>query len=141
MAFFIDRKFNLYIVWSLIVLFLVVAGMASQGNGAQPATIWAGDPAEHAVALTFDDGPSPLYTPQVLALLKQYQAHATFFVLGRKVEESPGLVKAMLKEGHEVGNHSFSHPRLTKTDQASREKEIETTSLDLDLLAAPGSTG
>ena len=63
-------------------------------NGAEPVTIWAGESTRHAVALTFDDGPSPLYTPKILALLKQYQAHATFFVLGRKVEKYPGLVLA-----------------------------------------------
>ncbi|MBI4643933.1 MAG: polysaccharide deacetylase family protein [Deltaproteobacteria bacterium] len=137
MAILADRRFNLHIAWGLVILLFIVAGITGPVNGAQPVTIWAGLPSEPEVALTFDDGPSPLYTPQILALLRKYQAHATFFVLGRKVEEYPGLVKAMLKEGHEVGNHSFSHPRLTKTDQLNRERELETTRLDLDLLDCP----
>lgn len=81
--------------------------------------------------------PRPLYTPKILALLKQYQAQATFFVLGCKVEKYPRLVKAMLRDGHEVGNHSFDHPYLTKTDQLVRERELERTRLDLDLLGCP----
>ena len=105
-------------------------------NGAEPV-IWAGESTKHAVALTFDDGPSPLFTPKILALLKQYQAHATFFVLGRKVEKYPGLVQAELRAGHEVGNHSFSHPYLTESSQFTREKELERTDMALDLLGCP----
>jgi peptidoglycan/xylan/chitin deacetylase (PgdA/CDA1 family) len=106
-------------------------------NGAEPVTIWAGESTRHAVALTFDDGPSPLYTPKILALLKQYQAHATFFVLGRKVEKYPGLVQAELRAGHEVGNHSYSHPYLTKSSQFNLEKEVKCTDMALDLLGCP----
>jgi len=105
-------------------------------NGAEPV-IWAGESTKHAVALTFDDGPSPLFTPKILALLKQYQAHATFFVLGRKVEKYPGLVQAELRAGHEVGNHSFSHPYLTESSQFTREKELERTDMALDRLGCP----
>ncbi len=125
--------------WVILTwLGLVIAG-APPGLawGAEPVAIWAGAPNEKAVALTFDDGPSSIYTPQIMALLKLYQAHGTFFVLGHKVEQTPWLVQALLKDGNEVGNHSFSHPRLTKTGQVSREQELERTSLDLDLLGCP----
>jgi peptidoglycan/xylan/chitin deacetylase (PgdA/CDA1 family) len=119
----------------------MVAGLACPVKGGQPVTIWAGAPSRHAVALTFDDGPSPLYTPKILALLQQFQAHATFFVMGCKVEKYPWLVKAMLRGGHEVGNHSFNHPCLTRSDQLAREREIETTRVDLDLLGCPRAHG
>jgi peptidoglycan/xylan/chitin deacetylase (PgdA/CDA1 family) len=89
------------------------------------------------VALTFDDGPSPRYTPQILALLKQYQARGTFFVLGGKVEQHPGLIKEILAAGHEVGNHTHSHCRLPKTDRLARARELERTRLALDLLGCP----
>jgi peptidoglycan/xylan/chitin deacetylase (PgdA/CDA1 family) len=56
------------------------------------------------VALTFDDGPDPVWTPRVLDILRRYQARATFFVIGR-----PELVTRMHAEGHEVGNHTFTH--------------------------------
>ena len=121
----------------LLVLLIVFAWLVFPVKGAQPLTIWVGKPSRHAVALTFDDGPSPRYTPQILALLKHYQAKATFFVMGAKVEKYPRLIKAMLRDGHEVGNHSFTHPRLTKTAQLGRERELERTRLDLDLLGCP----
>ena len=72
-----------------------------------------------------------------MALLKRYGARGTFFVMRHKVEESPGLVRDLLKEGNEVGNHSFDHPRLTAADQATREQELERTAVDLDLLGCP----
>ncbi|MHB8068424.1 MAG: polysaccharide deacetylase family protein [Desulfobaccales bacterium] len=122
---------------ALVALLVIGAGLVRPVRGAQPAIIWAGEQERHAVAITFDDGPSPSCTPKILALLKQYQAHATFFVLGRKVEKYPGLIKIMLREGHEVGNHTFDHPRLTNTDQLAREHEIEKTGVDLDLVGCP----
>jgi peptidoglycan/xylan/chitin deacetylase (PgdA/CDA1 family) len=74
-----------------------------------------------------------------MARLKKYQAHGTFFVMGHRVEQYPGVVQALLKAGHEVGNHSFSHPRLTQIVQPSREQELERTAVDLDLLGCPQS--
>jgi len=124
-------------VLGLLVLLLIVYGAARSVKGGQTVTIWGGDPSRHEVALTFDDGPSPRFTPKILNLLKEYQAHATFFVLGRKVEKNPWLVRAMLREGHEVGNHGFSHCRLTKSDPLTRQREIERTGVDLQLLGCP----
>lgn len=65
------------------------------------------------ICLTFDDGPSPAITPKLLDLLKQYNVHATFFLVGKNAERYPDLVKRMIDEGHEVGNHSYDHPQLT----------------------------
>ncbi|PLS18417.1 polysaccharide deacetylase family protein [Bacillus sp. M6-12] len=62
-----------------------------------------------AVALTFDDGPNPIYTEQLLDILKKYQVKATFFVVGKKVEQYPETVKRMHREGHTVGIHHYSH--------------------------------
>jgi peptidoglycan/xylan/chitin deacetylase (PgdA/CDA1 family) len=74
-----------------------------------------------------------------MALLKKYQAHGTFFVMGQRVEQYPGLVRGLIKAGHEVGNHSFSHPRMCKCDQLTRVQELERTAVDLDLLGCPQS--
>lgn len=129
------KGFNRFHFWVILTLLGVFFGGSLPGPawGAEPMTVWAGAPSEKAVALTFDDGPSPTYTPQIIALLKHYQAHATFFVLGCHVEQFPGLVPALLAAGHEVGNHSFSHPRMPKCNQLSREQELERTQVDLDL--------
>ncbi|MDR1981283.1 MAG: polysaccharide deacetylase family protein [Tannerellaceae bacterium] len=64
---------------------------------------------EKVVSLTFDDGPDAQYTPLTLDVLKRYQVRATFFCIGRKAEEHPGLVRRIFSEGHTVGNHSYSH--------------------------------
>ena len=67
------------------------------------------------MALTFDDGPGP-YTPQVLAELRSLHVRATFFVIGRNVRQSPDTVRALRDAGMVVGNHSWSHPQLTKLE-------------------------
>ncbi|MDD5492851.1 MAG: polysaccharide deacetylase family protein [bacterium] len=69
---------------------------------------------EKVVALTFDDGPSKTYTPQVLAVLKKYNVKATFFMCGEQVRYYPELVKQVSIDGHEIANHSFTHPNLYK---------------------------
>ncbi len=116
------------------LLLLVVSFGVGAATGAEPVTIWCGPTSEHEVALTFDDGPSPIYTRQILALLRQYQAKATFFVLGRKVEQYPRIIKAMMRDGHEIGNHTYDHPHLTQTAKPKCERELERTRLDLELL-------
>jgi peptidoglycan/xylan/chitin deacetylase (PgdA/CDA1 family) len=133
------KRFIRLQLWMIVMLLAVCCGGTAPGTvwGADPGTIWAGPPHEKAVALTFDDGPSPVYTPKIIALLKEYDAHGTFFVMGHKVEQTPWLIQAELKGGHEVGNHTFSHPRMTTEDQISRERELERTAVELDLAGCP----
>ena len=65
------------------------------------------------IALTFDDGPHAKVTPQILEILKQNQAKATFFVVGNRVDSYTDLIQREYMEGHEIGNHTYSHPLLT----------------------------
>ncbi|WP_223032192.1 polysaccharide deacetylase family protein [Hanstruepera marina] len=67
---------------------------------------------ENHIAITFDDGPHPEFTPQVLAILKQYNAKATFFCIGKHVKAYPNVFKQILNEGHTVGNHTYSHNNM-----------------------------
>jgi len=69
--------------------------------------------ADHEVILTFDDGPSADYTPPVLEALANECVHATFFVIGRKAEALPGLVRREIAEGHTIAHHTFTHPQPT----------------------------
>jgi chitooligosaccharide deacetylase len=78
-----------------------------------------------AVALTFDDGPDPAFTPLVLDHLAAAGATATFFVVGTRLREHPELVRRMVAEGHEVANHTLSHQRLDRLDRVAVRAELE----------------
>ncbi|MEO7932674.1 MAG: polysaccharide deacetylase family protein [Chthoniobacterales bacterium] len=79
------------------------------------------------LAMTFDDGPSSEYTPTLLDELKKRNIKATFFLVGQNVAEYPDLVKRMVAEGHEVANHSWSHPAFAKMSDAAVRNEIQKT--------------
>jgi peptidoglycan-N-acetylglucosamine deacetylase len=72
-------------------------------------SVWRGKPGRKAIALTFDDGPTPS-TPAILELLARYQAPATFFQIGQSVSAYPDIARSVLAAGHEVANHSHTHP-------------------------------
>lgn len=77
------------------------------------------------VALTFDDGPDSVYTPQILDILRKHKVKATFFLIGNRAELFPDVVKRMVKEGHIVGNHSMTHPNIMKLNKEQTFKEIQ----------------
>ncbi len=79
-------------------------------------------------ALTFDDGPSPLWTPQILDVLDRHQVKATFFMVGKAVEKYPDLVREVARRGHSVGSHSWSHPYMPLLDPEALTTEIDRTS-------------
>lgn len=95
------------------------------------------DTAGGAVALTFDDGPDPRYTPQVLALLAQYQLHATFCLVGIHVREYPWLVRAIVAGGHTLCNHTYQHDEhIGRHTPAQIDSDLRRT--DDAILAATG---
>ena len=79
------------------------------------------------VALTFDDGPHPVYTPQLLDGLKERGVHVTFFVVGKNILGNEALLKRMETEGHLIGNHTYSHVKLSELDIARACAEVEKT--------------
>ncbi len=80
------------------------------------------------VALTFDDGPDPTWTPQVLDILDRYHVKATFFVLGAQVAKHPELARAIVERGHSIANHTWHHPNLTTLSQQNLVDELSGTS-------------
>lgn len=93
---------------------------------------------ERVVAITFDDGPTPEYTGRVLQELEAHDAAATFYLVGAAIEDHPELLAEIVDAGHEVGNHSYSHPRLYFVSAAVVAREIEQTD---ELLRAAGYSG
>jgi len=81
------------------------------------------------VILTFDDGPDPTYTPQILDILKREKVPAVFFVIGIQAEDNIPLLQRIYSEGHEIGNHTFTHPNIALVSPERASAEMETTRL------------
>ena len=99
-------------------------------TGCAPAAEPAAEPAEPAgepvyMALTFDDGPSPAWTPRLLEGLSRRGARATFFLVGSQIEGREDLVRRIRQEGHQIGSHSFSHRALTELSTADALADLE----------------
>jgi peptidoglycan/xylan/chitin deacetylase (PgdA/CDA1 family) len=84
------------------------------------ALVWHGSRSRSQVALTFDDGPDPDYTPAILDILASVDATATFFLLGQKIEAHPELVDAIVAGGHELGIHGYDHSSTDLPGQTER---------------------
>ncbi|MFB9237926.1 bifunctional polysaccharide deacetylase/glycosyltransferase family 2 protein [Plantactinospora siamensis] len=101
------------------------------------------------IALTFDDGPDPVWTPRILEVLDRYDAPATFFVLGSEVSRNPDLARSMVRQGHELGIHTFTHPQLVEVPAWRRRLELAqtqaaiayTTGVQTSLVRLPYSSG
>lgn len=83
-----------------------------------------GNSGKKRVALTFDDGPHPKYTPQILDILEEYGVEATFFAVGTNAEMYPKLILREIEEGHEVGNHTYNHYHTRNLDAATFRRDV-----------------
>jgi len=90
--------------------------------------LYSGNASLPEIALTFDDGPNPYYTPLILSILQKYNVKATFFCIGRQVAAYPALVKQEYNAGHVIGNHSWSHPDMALLSSASIRLQLVSTS-------------
>jgi len=79
---------------------------------------------QNKIALTFDDGPHPVYTPIILDILREYGLHATFFMIGENAKKYPELVLQIQQDGHEIGNHTYLHANLKESPPQKIEEEI-----------------
>jgi peptidoglycan-N-acetylglucosamine deacetylase len=123
-------------------LTLALAGCVTAQNSAAPQTAPVAPPPTAAgpaisysavhvdgpyIAMTFDDGPSEKLTPELLDILARHHIHATFFVIGQNVVEHPEILLRAVREGHEIGNHSWTHPAFGKMRDASVRAELQKT--------------
>ena len=121
------------------------AGLAFAAGGCAYAALWPGSrifgetfiaprlPGQ--LALTFDDGPNPAWTPRLLDVLATYSVRATFFLVGSHAREEPALVRRIVAAGHLIGNHSWSHPNLALTRSSRVQEELIRASHTLEQIA------
>lgn len=125
----------LLIPFAAYVLFLVDGAIHIQRNFYFKSENSLSD--KNAVLLTFDDGPHPDFTPQILDLLDQYNRKALFFLIGKNAEKYPDLVRLIVSKGHQIGNHSYSHHALFDLFSARKMyEEIEQTNKLLEKLSS-----
>ena len=105
-----------------------------------PSLYHQGAGGEHEVALTFDDGPDPKWTPMVLDILKKYNVKATFFLVGSQAEQYPGIVKRIVDEGHLVGNHTYTHANLAEIPSDQVEIELNATQRLIESITGRSTT-
>lgn len=79
----------------------------------------------HKIALTFDDGPHPRYTPEILDILDEYNIRATFFIIGVNAKYYPETLQLISERGHEIANHTYTHPHVSHIDTSDLEREVE----------------
>src|ERR1051326_2427080 len=144
-ALFFRRSLPRNVLAALLLALLVIGVESSVFGGTQPAiakqqaqTAGTADPpltylTTHGnttlseIALTFDDGPAVTYTKAVLDILRQYHVPATFFMLGTWVQRYPDLARAVVADGHAIGNHTWDHPNLTTLSTSQITKQLTDT--------------
>lgn len=124
----IIRKCCILCAYSLLLLFFGILSCSGK-KSRQTAAVSVNDCYENRIAITFDDGPGKNTTEKLLDGLKERGVTATFFLVGEKIEENKELVERMYKEGHLIGNHTFSHVQLSKTDGRQAAEEIIKTNM------------
>lgn len=128
----------LIILWVALSISLCYPMNANAGQGPSASRgrdyyeergeiLWEVPTHSKVIALTFDDGPDNQSTMKILDLLKQYEAKATFFVVGSRVEQHPDIVSRERQEGHEIGNHSYTHPPFHNINGNKLSSELNQT--------------
>ena len=120
----LNLLFYIFIILLIKCYFYTSVTISSNNYG---KIINHGPKEEKLIALTFDDGPHPQYTEEILDILKEYDAKATFFVLGKFAELYPEIIKRQSREGHEIGNHTYSHIDIKKSTKDKLLDEYEKT--------------
>ena len=108
------------LIVGIVVAFLCMPAYAKNQN----YHTCSATPAKGTVALTFDDGPSPVYTQKIMKILDKYHIKGTFFVVGQRAQSYPKYLKALVADGDIIGNHSYSHPQVSKLRGDKLYKEV-----------------
>lgn len=109
---------------SFLLVLCVASGTPVYANS-HGAVYFRNSAAKKQIALTFDDGPHPRYTPRILSILERFHVTATFFIIGINAERYPDTLKQIAESGCEIGNHTYSHTSLLHRSSKEIRKEIE----------------
>lgn len=126
----IHKLFNMAIVAILLLIISIINSYPKAiyvSIDTNQAVFSKGTKKQKVIALVFHDGPHPKYTIEILDILKEYDIKATFFVLGMHAEKYPEIIKRQVEEGHEIGNHSYSHINMRKATKKQIREEFEKT--------------
>ena len=115
------RRNKLFLISYLIILISYLSSLICAASGVYFSCSTGG---EKTVALTFDDGPHPVYTREILGILEEYGIRATFFCIGSNAEQYPEIVREVAAAGHEIGNHTYGHPNLGEAGYEGTMEEI-----------------
>lgn len=107
-------------------------GLERFGSLLSKQVFWQADTESKKIALTFDDGPHSIYTPQILEILNDFAIPATFFLIGSNVRSQPEIAEQILQSGYQIGNHTYTHPNLTKLENHQIEFEILETKKEIE---------
>ena len=139
---FMEKSFNVWLWMAGAFAVLCLIGSAVRAESLGTVQVIGSAEAENVkkIALTFDDGPHPVYTPVLLDGLAKRKVKATFFITGENAEAYPELVKRMQEEGHLIGNHTYSHIQLTQGNREKFKGELVKTNEIIEEITGQGVT-
>lgn len=108
--FFVSIPLFLFLITNIAFIILIVYGSAYIGSNFFITILTQGNNQKKCIAISFDDGPSPLYTNNILDILKNHNTPATFFCIGKNIEQNKNLLLKIDQDGHIIGNHTYNHP-------------------------------
>ena len=139
---FMEKSFNVWLWMAGAFAVLCLIGSAVRAESLGTVQVIGSAEAENVkkIALTFDDGPHPVYTPVLLDGLAKRKVKVTFFITGENAEACPELIKRMQEEGHLIGNHTYSHIQLTQDNREQFKAELMKTNTIIEEITGQGVT-
>lgn len=141
----VKRGSSVLLILNLLLLGLIfwsgrdISGKAGQQDFVTASSIMNQEKETKRIALTFDDGPDPYYTEQLIKGLEERGVKATFFVMGKKAEEHPDIIRKMQENGYLIGNHTYSHMQLKKGSEEQFKQELQRTSSIIEEITGHGT--